>query len=63
MFVFLPLFDLFLRILACKYSTLSSAAVEKNRSQTISLSWATLAATRAIISRVSRMAAKGTTEL
>lgn len=56
-------FNLFLRILACRYSTLASAAVEKNRSQTISLSWATLAAIRAMTSRVTRMAAKGITEL
>lgn len=63
MFFSFLLFNLFLRILACRYSALSSAAVEKNRSQTISLSWATLAAIRAIMSRPSRTAAKGTTEL
>lgn len=57
------LFSLFRRILVCKYSTLSSAAVEKNRSQTMSLSWDILAAIRAMVTKVSRMTANGNTEL
>ena len=56
-------FNLFLRILSCRYATRSSAVVEKNRSQTISLSWVTLEATRAIMSRTSRMTASGKMEL
>lgn len=62
----LPLFlffNLFLRILACRYSTLASAATVKNRSQTISRSWETLAAISAMMSRASRMAVSGSTEL
>lgn len=57
------LFSLFRRILACRYFTLSSAAVEKNRSQTMSLSWDVLAAIRAMVTKVSRMTANGNTEL
>lgn len=52
-------FNLFLRILACKYSTLFSAAVEKNCSQTSSLTWDILPASRVMVSRMRRMAARG----
>lgn len=56
------LWDLFLRILACRYWTLASAAVEKKCSQTSSLTWATLEAMRAISDRLSRTAARGRRE-
>lgn len=55
-------FNRFFKILACRYSTLASAVMGKNCSHTSSLSWATLATIRIMMTRMVKMTARGITD-